>query len=389
MLTRTGWGVILGAMATLIAGRLLGIHELFLLGAGASALVIGAFVWVNATRLRLDVSRDLHPPRVYAGSASRVDLRLRNRGRRRTPPLTLRDPVGRTRGAEIAVGPLEPGEEVRSAYRLPARTRGIVPVGPLAVELTDPFGLVTVATEGAERAELTVYPAVEHVEPLPHTLGDDPHAGADHPNALSSEGEDFYALRHYELGDDLRRVHWRATARHDDLMVRQEEMPWQGRATVVLDSRRGAHTDDSFEQAVSAAASIVVACQKRRFLMRLVTSDGRDTGFAAGQAHVEAIMERLATVQVSRQARLQGVVGALRRTTYGGALVALLGGRAEAGGDAVLRLTAQFPHATMVVFAPAGGVPAGALAVGRGQSFAEVWNPRMHAGRPSGARTRA
>jgi len=389
VLTRAGWGVVIGAMGLLVTGRLLGIHELFLLGAGGAALVVAAFVWVNATSLRLDVSRDLHPPRVYAGSASRVDLRLRNRGRRRTPPLVLRDPVGKGRSAEIAVGPLEPGEEVRSAYRLPARTRGIVPVGPLAVELTDPFGLVTVATEGAEQAELTVYPTVEAVEPLPHTLGDDPHAGADHPNALSSEGEDFYALRHYEVGDDLRRVHWRATARHDDLMVRQEEMPWQGRATVVLDIRRGAHTDESFEQAVSAAASIVVACQQRRFLMRLLTSDGRDTGFAAGQAHVEAIMERLATVQLSRQARLQGVLGALRRTAHGGALVALLGGRAEAGADTVVGLVTRFPAATTVVFGPVGGVHAGALSVGTRDSFASVWNQAMHRDRRPRPRARA
>ncbi len=69
------------------------------------------------------------------------------------------------------------------------------------------------------------------------TTGNDPLAGAEHPNALGRGGEDFYALRHYVVGDDLRRVHWPSTARHDELMVRQDELPWQGRATVLVDVR--------------------------------------------------------------------------------------------------------------------------------------------------------
>ena len=76
------------------------------------------------------------------------------------------------------------------------------------------------------------------------------------PNVARPQGDDFYALRDYVVGDDLRRVHWPSTARHDELMVRQDEMPWQGRATVLLDVRRAAHTAASLELAVSAAASV-------------------------------------------------------------------------------------------------------------------------------------
>src|SRR5438046_425881 len=81
--------------------------------------------------------------------------------------------------------------------------------------------------------------------PLPQTQGPDPLAGAEHPPALGVAGEDFYALRAYEMGDDLRRVHWPSTARVDELMIRQNEMPWQGRATVLLDTRAQAHEGDS------------------------------------------------------------------------------------------------------------------------------------------------
>ena len=89
--------------------------------------------------------------------------------------------------------------------------------------------------------------------------GHDPQATARHPNALGRAGDDFYALRPYQVGDDLRRVHWPATAHNDELMIRQHELPWQERTTVLLDVRATAHVRESFELAVSAAASILNA----------------------------------------------------------------------------------------------------------------------------------
>ena len=140
----------------------------------------------------------------------------------------------------------------------------------------------------------------------------------------AAAGEDFYALRPYVVGDDLRRVHWPSTARHDELMVRQDELPWQGRATVLLDVRRGARTPRVLELAVSAAASIVTACWRRRDLARLLATDGTDSGFAAGHPHVEAIMEYLAMVSLSGTASMRSVIESLaaqrrgRRRSRGG-----------------------------------------------------------------------
>jgi uncharacterized protein (DUF58 family) len=114
---------------------------------------------------------------------------------------------------------------------------------------------------------------------------------------MGASGDDFYALRPWTVGDDLRRVHWPSTARRDELMVRQHDVPWQGRATVVLDVRARHHDEDSLEQAVSAAASIAAASGRGGALVRLVTTDGADTGFGTGPAHLEAILDRLARVQ--------------------------------------------------------------------------------------------
>jgi uncharacterized protein (DUF58 family) len=333
---------------------------------------------VATVRLRVDVTRELQPARVHAGTPSRVELRVRNGGSRRTPVLSLRDPVGRGRAARVVLAPLGPDETVRAAYRLPTERRGLLRVGPMAIEIADPFGLASATSQGAGITELTVWPAVDDVAPLPHTTGDDPLAGSDHPNAVSPQGDDFYALRPYVVGDDLRRVHWKSSARSDDLMVRQDEMPWQGRATVILDSRRGSHSDESFERAVSASASVVLACSRRRFLVRLVTTSGDDTQYGAGGTHVEGILERLSTIELTEEGRLLPVLTALRRSGSGGALVAMLGGRAVTDVPAVQRLRTTHPSLTIVRFVVGrldrDARNVGELLVDDDAPFPDVWN---------------
>jgi uncharacterized protein (DUF58 family) len=379
MLTTTGWSVAIGSMALIVVGRLLGIFELFLIGAGGAALVIAAVLRVATLRLRVEVTRELHPARVHAGTPSRVELRVRNRSGLRTPVLTLRDPVGRGRTARVVLAPLNRDETVRAAYRLPTERRGMLRVGPMSIEVTDPFGIASSSTEGAGVTELTVWPAVDDVLPLPHTAGDDPLAGADHPNTLTAQGDDFYALRPYVVGDDLRRVHWKSSARlAQDLMVRQDEMPWQGRATIILDSRRGSHSEESFERAVSAAASVILSCARRHFLVRLVTTAGDDSQFGSGGTHVEGLLERLSTIELTEEGRLLAVLTALRRAGSGGALVAMMGGRATPDIPSVQRLRVTHPSLTIVRFvvgrldreAPS----AGELLVDDDTPFAEVWD---------------
>ena len=148
----------------------------------------------------------------------------------------------------------------------------------------DPFGLTAAEVEGAGVTELVVYPRIDPIVALPVASGHDPQATARHPNALGRAGDDFYALRPYQVGDDLRRVHWPATAHHDELMIRQHELPWQERTTVLLDVRATAHVNESFELAVSAAASILNACSDRGDQVRLITTAGSDSGFEGAAA---------------------------------------------------------------------------------------------------------
>ncbi|CAN5129512.1 hypothetical protein BH24ACT1_BH24ACT1_04460 [soil metagenome] len=380
MLTRQGAIATAVSVALVVAGRLFAIFELFLIGAGGAALVIGAVVVTGLTRLRLDVSRDLRPPRIHAGEASTVTLLVTNGGRRRTPVIQLRDAVGPGRTASVVLSPLAPGENVTAVYTLPGEHRGLVGVGPLEVRVSDPFGLAALSVPAAPAVELTVWPLVERVMAPSLTVGRDHDVGP--PTDLAPSGDEFYALRPYADGDDLRRVHWRASAKRDDLVVRQDERPSQGTVTIVLDTRAGTYKDDTFERAVSAAASIAVAAARQGHILRLVTTAGHDSGSGGsgpGIDHIEAILDHLAVVQLREAGHLATVVSTMERAgaRQGGRIVVVTGeehpGRADRS-----RMPSVSLDTTLVVFTDSlPGPPVGngsVVVVQRSTSFASAWN---------------
>jgi len=382
VLTRQGWVVAVGALALVAGGRVLGRPELFALGLVVVLLLAAAAILVRAARLDLEVGRSIHPGTVHVGTPTRVELSLRNQRRGATPVLRLRDAVSGTRGADLMVAPLSAGERAVAAYRLPTDRRGLVSVGPLEVVVEDPYGLARVATVGSPQVTVTVLPHVDQIPPLPYTTGQDPQAGVRQPHSLGRTGEDFYALRPYVVGDDLRRVHWPSSARHDELLVRQNELPWQGRTTVLLDVRASTHHGDSLEVAVSAAASVVAAVARRRDLVRLVTTAGSDSGFGPGHDHVEAIMEHLAVVPASSTASLRSVVERLARDSTGGAIVAVVAAVPDEDLRAIAGLRSRYGSVTPVVVdrsawdpaAPVGPSPAmAAVHVTRSAPFPEAW----------------
>ena len=251
---------------------------------------VGALVLVVArrscalTRLRARRSAaSSHPPRVHAGTPEPGRARAsRNQG---APPharcsacaTRCRAPAAPT----CSSAPLDPGESAAAAYRLPTERRGILEIGPLDGRRRRPVRPRRgVDDRRGAVAELTVYPHVDddrRRSRRPPATTRSP--GAEHPNALGRRGEDFYALRPYVVGDDLRRVHWPSTARHDELMVRQDELPWQGRATVLLDVRRAAHTPTSRSSSrLGRGQHRHGALAPAQDLVRLVTTDGTDSG---------------------------------------------------------------------------------------------------------------
>ncbi len=119
MLTRAGTATLVVSLAVLAAGRVFGLPELFVLGAGGLIVLVLAVVHVMVRRLQVEVSRHLSPPQVHAGNPCRVDLLLRNRSRLPSPVVRLRDDVTGTQGVELLVAPMRQNAGTQAVYRLP------------------------------------------------------------------------------------------------------------------------------------------------------------------------------------------------------------------------------------------------------------------------------
>lgn len=294
-LTSRGRGLVVAGVALPLVGRLLGVAELTTLGLTALGLIGASVALVAYGPIQIEAVRRVVPGRVHAGSPCRIDLHLRNLGRRRSPVIVARDPFDDgQRWARFRLAPMRTGDGSTTAYRVPTDRRGLFDLGPLQIIRTDPLGLCTRTIEVAGRDTLTVYPRIDQVAALPHTRGADPRGGSVTQASFGPSGQDFHALRPYVVGDDLRRVHWKSSARTEELLIRQDDLPWQGRATVVVDLRSSVHDDSSFEAAMSAAGSITTACLAAGLELRLLGTDGVDTGHGSGRGHQELVLERLA-----------------------------------------------------------------------------------------------
>ncbi len=327
MLTRRGWALGIGALFAAGAGRLFGTGEFMVMAVAGLALIVGSVAWTRTRRLRLRIQRSVQPTRVHAGGSAQVHLSLANLGGH-VPMLRLTDPVAGTPGARLLIGPLLPVERVSASYLLSTQRRGHLEIGPTEVEIVDPLGLARARVGTGPSTTLVVYPATKPLTPLRLTRGPEPLGASADLHTLQRIGEDFYALRDYTAGDDVRRVHWPSTARLGRPMVREDEVPRRSRVTIVLDTRSTAFDDEAFELAVSSVASIALASATRHDPLRLVTVEGADSGIVSSAEGLAQLFDRLANVSLTKRGSLRSAL-ATAAATSAGPVVLVLGGTAS------------------------------------------------------------
>jgi len=378
-LTRRGWSLTGAATGLVVGSFLLGALEMLVLGIAALVLVLAVALWLRIqARPELAVSRRVHPDRLHVGTDGRIDLLVENLGGHATPLLAATDWFDdRRRAARFLVPPLSPGASARAAYRIPTRRRGRYRVGPLAVSVTDPFGLARRAEPSAGETDLVVRPRVHEIV-APVAVGS--RVSAEHEATaaravVSDLGDEFATLREYEIGDDLRRVHWRSTARTGELMIRQDEARWRSHAAVVLDVASGAHDAESFEVAVEAAASVTARLVRLRRRVEVVTSAGEVLGTGGDSRH--DVIDTLATVGPDERDSLIAVLENLRAHRNVDLVVAVLG---RVTPDALRALAALSGIGVIVVLTRPSVVPVDASVVVVDASttpFATAWNQTL------------
>ncbi|KAF4410750.1 DUF58 domain-containing protein [Streptomyces lycii] len=278
-LTTRGRSFLAAGFAAAVCSYVLGQADLLRVGLLLAVLPLVCVAVLRRTRYRVAGSRRLAPARVPAASETRVHLRVDNVSRMPTGLLMLQDRVPYVLGPRprFVLDRVEPGGRREVSYRVRSDLRGRYPLGPLQLRLTDPFGMCELTRAFSSHDTLTVVPRVEPLPPV-RLSGEATGYGEGRQRSPAHAGDDDVIPRGYRHGDDLRRIHWRSTARYGELMVRREEQPQKALCTVLLDTRRsayrGAGPDSAFEWAVSAAASVSAHMLERGFQVRLLTDTG-------------------------------------------------------------------------------------------------------------------
>ncbi|MBU8855873.1 MULTISPECIES: DUF58 domain-containing protein [unclassified Micromonospora] len=377
-ITARGIGLLVAALVLLGVGFRYAYPELTVLGA-AAGVAVGYAVVNAAWRPRLSVDRRADPDRVARGEPAAMELTVRNTGRLRAANLVAED---RCAGALVPVPllRLRPGRDTVVRYDVPTHRRGVVPVGPLRVVRRDPLGLVALARGYGGTVPVWVHPRIHPLSAVPTGAGRSLDGRTD---SVPHGSITFDSLREYVVGDELRRVHWRTSARVGELMVRENVDTSLPRLVVVLDNRAPAYPDraggvaEFFEAACEAAASVVAAAMREGLpvqLLLVVPAEVEPAG-AAGP------LDRLAAVELTDAGPdvLPAATGRLRRDRLGDTLVFLTGpgGRDDLGHVGALR--GAYPSVVVGMFGADGPTAAGAagltvLDAADGAAFAAEWD---------------
>lgn len=288
-----------GGVLVVLVGWLLQAPALVFAGTTLVVLIVAVTVSLLFRTADVRVARRFSPDRGVAGWSAVETVSVLPRGSRTSGAVRVREqlPFGRLTDSEAAAVLLVPGRASSAVFRHHDLPRGRHRIGPLHVDLVESYGVARrrVVADGA--AEFVVVPEVVEVGlgRESRALGDGSRRQREHSLA---GGEDDPVTREYRRGDPMRRVHWKATARHGELMVRQEEQHGLPSARVVIavaaegwsDSRptvppssgvrskAAAPTiplvSDAFEWAVSFAATVAVEVGHAGSLTVLATPDG-------------------------------------------------------------------------------------------------------------------
>ena len=278
MLTPRGWTLVAVGAAVGVGALLLAERDLLRVAVLVVSLPLVSLVLlaVSAPR-RVTHTRTLSAARLPVGTECQATVTLSysdNRWPLPAGPVLVEDRLPPALGASprFTLGLLRPGEQRTLSYLLAAQVRGRHSIGPLVVGVTDPLGCARLTRTLDPQTPLLVFPRTVDLPavPLPGTALVD----GQRPRPVPTGPEAGTMPRPYRPGDDVRRVHWRSTARRGHLMVRGEEQPYRDRSTLLVDLRAAAHTvlpaASSLEETVALAASIAVHLVDRGHQLRLL-----------------------------------------------------------------------------------------------------------------------
>ena len=269
-----GWAVTGAGIACLIAFPFLGWYELLVFGIVAMVMMLAAIVLsLGNTRFHASIVVSNH--RVTVGDTVSVIVGIDNTGR--TPTTTARGylPIGDAH-ERFNIPMLAPGQSKQTDVEFRTASRAILPIGPLRIRKGDPFGLVRHEKALAERITVYIHPNIVRLNTLNAGVARD--LEGQPSGQIVDDDLDFYGLREYEPGDDVRNVHWLSSAKTGTLMIRQYEATRRTDTSMTLDVNPQDYvSQEEFEMAVSVHASLGVQCLKQDRPLQTHAGSAHDT----------------------------------------------------------------------------------------------------------------
>lgn len=304
--TREGWIYILGIVLVALAAINTGNNLLFLILASLVASILMSGILSSITLA--GVALKLHlPEHIFAGQPVRASVELNNE-KLTLPSFSLRVEASKKKG-EAGVALLETPvyfpyiarqQSTKQSVPLLFPQRGVYRQEAFRIVTRFPFGFLQKARRLDLATEALVYPAVaassEFLEVLPGLQG-----------AMESQskgrGQDLYALRGYLPNDSARHVHWKASARFGELMVREFAREDDCRVLLVFDPQSpaaqaagGSVERERFERAVTFCAALAWNFHERNALLEF-RSAGASTPLGPAPENIFAVLRHLALVQ--------------------------------------------------------------------------------------------
>ncbi len=252
-------------MFVLLAGSVIGRSNTLML---VFALMAGPFILNGSITFmmlkHLSVGRAV-PPRVMVGEPFSAELRLSNPKRWFSAWLmSVRDDISNGRESlhpEVLFARVPRRSHQQGQYQLRLSQRGRYTFGPVQVNSRFPLGLVERGLVLSVHDEILVFPAIGRLtsgwrrqmisvtQPASHAR---PRSG--------SYNDDFHRIREYRHGDDPRGIHWRTSARRNELMVREYRESRDRELILLLDLSLPVNAStvqrQRLEYAISFAATI-------------------------------------------------------------------------------------------------------------------------------------
>ena len=267
-----GYRLLIATVLALIAAWNTGTNLYYIVFAGLCGFAILAHLFGRAALRGVVISREA-PQAVYRGDRFPVMMRVVN-PRRFMSAYTIT--IERTVGEKESLGfiPALPPKRQASLRAIECmEQRGVHKLPDVVLISGFPFGFVERHRRVSDSTEIVVYPRIRAVRAA--AIEDIRNAGSV-SRRVTDGGDEFFSLRQYVPGDDLRKVAWHASARVGSLLVKEMGQESSKHVACILDNRDNPsleHFSELFEEAVELTASLAVTLLYRHYRVAIVTAD--------------------------------------------------------------------------------------------------------------------